>query len=106
SRLRPRSVVAHATLSLLRTEVDRAPGRTELGALLSAIPARLVGLFAGNMHAEGVDSFQAVAFHNAIRVVALKALRFATPALRAAIGLERASRESRMAIIDGPPRGS
>jgi len=45
--------------------------------------------------------WRAVAFHCAVRVVALKALRFAAPALRAAIGLDRASREPRMAIIDG-----
>jgi len=63
-------------------------------------------LFGGNERAETVYSFQAVAFDCPARVVALKALRFATPALRAAIGLDRASREPRIAIIDGPPKGS
>jgi hypothetical protein len=61
-------------------------------------------LFDGNIRAKSAYSFQAIAFHCPARVVALKALRFATPALRAAIGLERASREPRIAIIDGPLR--
>ena len=49
---------------------------------------------------------RAVAFDCAVRVAALKALLFATPAVRAAIGLDRGSREPRIAIIDGPPKGS
>jgi hypothetical protein len=58
------------------------------------------------MHAGSVYILQAGAFHCPVRVVALKALRFVTPALRAAIGLDGANREPRIAIIDGRPRGS
>jgi hypothetical protein len=99
-------VVAHATLSLLLAEVDRAPARSELGGFLSSVPARFAALFAGNIDVESLRGLVAVVFHCAVRVDAPKALRFATPALRAAIGLDRASREPRIAIIDGPPRGS
>jgi hypothetical protein len=79
--------------------------RPEGAGLSRSIPARFGHLFAVKMHAENGDSFSAVAFHCAVRVDAPKALRFAPPALRAAIGLDRASRESRIAIIDGPRRG-
>jgi hypothetical protein len=63
-------------------------------------------LLRGNIDVQSLRDLVGVAFHCAVRVVALKALRLATPALRAAIGLDRANREPRIAIIDGPPKGS
>jgi len=98
-------VVAHATLSLSKLR-SIASLTFRIGELLRTVPARFAASFAGNIRAESAYSFQAVVFHYPVRVVALKALRFATPALRAAIGLDRASREPRIAIIDGPPKGS
>ena len=99
-------MVAHATLSLLRAEVDRVPGRTELRRLVRLVPDRFAALFATNIDVESLRGLVAVDVDCAVRVVALKALRFAAPALRAAIGFDGASREPRIAIIDGPPRGS
>ena len=70
------------------------------------MPPCFAVLFASNIDVEILRGWRAVAFHGAVRDVALKAVRFAAPALRAAIGLDRVSREPLIAIIDGPPRGS
>jgi hypothetical protein len=57
---------------------------------------------ASKCHPTSRTTARAVAVDFYLRVHAVKALRFAPPALRAAVGLDRAVREATFAIVDGP----
>ena len=99
-------MVAHATLSVLQAEVDRAFIVQKAPDSRDQFRRDSQACSLATFRLKACPDSRAVAFHCAVRVDAPKALRFATPPQRAAIGLDRASREPLIAIIDGRPRDS